>query len=79
MIIILAAVTIQIMILAAVTIQIMILTAVDYNYDRYDYVKLLSEEKVIRRLSDDWTIKSIIYYNEIQMQIDTGARCNVIS
>ena len=56
----------------------------DYNYDRYDYedivyVKMLSEEKDIHRLSDDWTIKSIIYDNEIQMQIDTGARCNVIN
>ena len=56
----------------------------DYDYDRYDYedivyVKMLSEEKDIHRLSDDWTIKSIIYDNEIQMQIDTGARCNVIS
>ena len=55
----------------------------DYDYDRYDYedivyVKMLSEEKDIHRLSDDWTIKSIIYDNEIQMQIDTGARCNVI-
>ena len=56
----------------------------DYDYDRYDYednvyVKMLSEEKDIHKLSDDWTIKSIIYDNEIQMQIDTGARCNVIS
>ena len=56
----------------------------DNDYDRYDYednvyVKVLSEEKDVHRLSDDWTIKSIIYDNEIQMQIDTGARCNVIS
>ena len=56
----------------------------DYDYDRYDYedivyVKMLSEEKDIHRLSDDWTIKSIIYDIEIQMQIDTGARCNVIN
>ena len=50
----------------------------DYDYDTYDYeyclCKMLSEEKDIHRLSDDWTIKSIIYDNEIQMQIDTGAR-----
>ena len=38
------------------------------------YVKMFSEEKDIHRLSDDWTIKSIIYDNEIQMQIDTGAK-----
>ena len=49
----------------------------DYDYDRYEYVNMLSEEKDIHRLSDDWTVKSIIY--EIQMQIDTGAKCNVIS
>ena len=55
----------------------------DYDYDRYVYedivyVEMLPEEKDIHRLSDDWTIKSIIYDNEIQMQIDTGARCIVI-
>ena len=56
----------------------------DYDYDSYDYkdivyVKMLTEENDIHRLSDDWTIKSIIYDDEIQMQIDTGARYNVIS
>ena len=40
---------------------------------------MLSDEKEINRISDDWTVKSIIYDNEILMQIDTGARCNVIS
>ena len=43
------------------------------------YVKMLSDEHEINRISDDWTVKSIIYDNEISMQIDTGARCNVIS
>ena len=42
----------------------------DYDYDRYDYedivyVKMISEEKDIHRQSDDRTIKSIIYDNEI--------------
>ena len=54
-------------------------TDYDYDYEDIVYVKMLSEEIDIHRLSDDWTIKSIIYDNEIQMQIDTGARCNVIS
>ena len=56
----------------------------DYSdYDSCDsdlvYVKMLSDEQEINRISDDWTVKSIIYDNEILMQIDTGARCNVIS
>ena len=50
-----------------------------YDYDDVVYVKMLSDEKEIHRLSDDWTVKSMIYDNEIQMQLDTGARCNVIS
>ena len=61
----------MIMILTAVTIRVMIMTRMTMNIV---YVKMLSEEKDIHRLSDDWTIKSIIYDNEIQMQIDTGAR-----
>ena len=59
-------------------------TSSDYSdYDSCDsdlvYVKMLSDEHEINRISDDWTVKSIIYDNEISMQIDTGARCNVIS
>ena len=59
-------------------------TSSDYSdYDSCDsdlvYVKMLSDEQEINRISDDWTVKSIIYDNEILMQIDTGARCNVIS
>ena len=51
----------------------------DYDYDRYDYedivyVEMLSEEKYIHRLSDDWTSKSRIYVNKIQMQIDTESK-----
>ena len=56
----------------------------DYSdYDSCDndlvYVKMLSVEHEINSISDDWTVKSIIFDNEISMQIDTGARCNVIS
>ena len=56
----------------------------DYSdYDSCDndlvYVKMLSDEHEINSISDDWTVKSIIFDNEISMQIDTGARCNVIS
>ena len=59
-------------------------TSSDYSdYDSCDsdlvYVQMLSDEHEINRISDDWTVKSIIYDNEISMQIDTGARCNVIS
>ena len=35
--------------------------------------------KLTDRISDDWAVKSIVYDNEISMQTDTGARCNVIS
>lgn len=53
------------------------------DYDSCDsdlvYVKMLSDEIEIHKLSDEWTVKSIIYDNEISMQIDTGAKCNVIS
>ena len=32
-----------------------------YDCDYIVYVKMLSEEKEIHKLSGDWTIKSIIY------------------
>ena len=67
------------MILAVATIRISTGTYDNHYYDDVVYVKMLSDEKEIHRLSDDWTIKSMIYDNEIQMQLDTGARCNVIS
>ena len=53
----------------------------DYEDTVYKYIKKkkLTEEKDIHRPSDDWTIKSIIFDSEIQTQLDTGARCNVIS
>lgn len=59
-------------------------TGSDYSdYDSCDsdllYVKMLSDEKEINRISDDWTVKSIVYDNEILMQIDTDAGCNVTS
>ena len=54
-------------------------TSSDYSdYDSCDsdlvHVKMLSDEHEINKISDDWTVKSIIYDNEISMQIDTGAR-----
>ena len=59
-------------------------TSSDYSdYDCCDsiliYIKMLSDEQEINIISDDWTVKIIIYGNEILMQRDTGARCNVIS
>ena len=42
-------------------------------------LKMLSDAHEINSISDDWTVKSIIYDNEISMPIDTGDRCNVIS
>ena len=35
-----------------------------YDYEYIVYVKMLSEEKYIHRLSGDWTIKSIVYDND---------------
>ena len=35
-----------------------------YDYEYIVYVKILSEEKDIHRLSGDWTIQCIIYDND---------------
>ena len=54
-------------------------TADDRFYDDELYMSILFGEMEVNKISDEWIVHSSIFDQEITMQIDTGARCNVIS
>ena len=42
-------------------------------------VSMLFDEMEVNKISDEWIVHCSIFDQDIPMQIDTGARCNVIS
>ena len=51
----------------------------DRFYDDELYVSMLFDEMEVNKISDEWIVHSSIFEQDIPMQIDTGAKCNVIS
>ena len=54
----------------------------DYGYtssDETDDDMFYEDELYVSMLFDEMEVHSSIFYQDISMQIDTGARCNVIS
>ena len=51
----------------------------DRFYDDELYVSMLFDEMKVNKISDEWIVHSSIFDQDIPMQVDTGARCNVIS
>ena len=51
----------------------------DRFYDDELYMPMLFDEMEVNQVSDEWIVHSSIFDQDIPMQIDTEARCNVIS